>query len=63
MKLILTTSQANLVLTALEWAEDPNGSYTDNAHWIRIENKIRKALGEQAIKPTTKEERKDWKEL
>lgn len=52
MKLILTDNQARLVLQALEWAENDDYPDTDphNACYIRIENKIRKALGEKERK-------------
>lgn len=48
MKLTLTERQACLVLKALEWAENPDygDDDPDNAACIRIENKIRKQLGE-----------------
>lgn len=48
MKVILTERQARMIIRACEWAE--NDSYPDydliNAAYIRIENKLRKELGE-----------------
>ena len=58
MKLILTRAQAEVVLEALSWAENPDFPDSDpiNAKYIRIENKIRKALGEEEYKPLTRAE-------
>ena len=65
MKLTLTRAQAEAVLQALEWAENPGYPDSDpsNAKYIRIENKIRKALGEEEYKPLTKTEEKKIKEV
>lgn len=62
MKLILTRDQAESLLDALEWAQ--NDDYPDydpiNAKYIRIQNKILKALGEKEYVPCNA---KDDKEL
>ena len=65
MKLILTRDQAESVLEALEWAQ--NDDYPDydpiNAKYIRIQNKILKALGKQEYVPCNAKEDKELKAI
>ena len=51
------------MLQALEWAENPDSSDTENAGYIRIENKIRKELGKSERKLRTREQAKAEREL
>lgn len=65
MRLTLTEVQARRVLQALEWAENPDypDSDPDNLAYRRIENKIRKGLGEKIVAPETTKARKARQEL
>lgn len=51
MKLVLTESQACLVVGALEWAQDPNYPVSDpiNKGYQRIIDKINKQLKEKRV--------------
>ena len=65
MKLILTRDQAESLLDALEWAQ--NDDYPDydpiNAKYIRIQNKILKALGEKEYVPCNAKEDKELRRI
>lgn len=65
MKITVTKSQAYMILEALEWAQNPDFPDYDplNAKYIRIENRIRKALGEEEYVPLNAKQEKRIKEL
>ena len=65
MKITLTKNQVYLIIEALEWAENPDYPDSDpiNAKYIRIENKLHKALGGVEDKPLNANQEKQLQEI